>query len=70
MGMKNERIGKEGLFLSALSRGTPVEQRGGTVGGLLWLSWVVPLSQEPQCFPDLTQKRHCPPPPHFYHCPR
>lgn len=38
MGMKNVRFGEWGLFLSASRQNTPAEQRGGTVGGLLWLS--------------------------------
>lgn len=34
MAMKNERIGKEGLFPSASCQGKLVEQRGDAVGAL------------------------------------
>lgn len=66
VGTKNGRLGKEGVFLSASCQSTPVERRGATVGGLLWLLWVVLLSKVTQCFPGLSQKRRCPLPPPFF----
>lgn len=62
VGMRNGRLGKEGVFLSASCQSTPGERRGATVGGLLWLLRVVLLSKVPQCFPGLSQKCHLPPP--------